>query len=202
MQRAVFIHHGGTWRTMQCRLCINLQWSLLVSVCVEAWRGWRWGRSRFLNSVCKDDSALFSRFLYDIHWHSTTSEPRYSTVNTQPSCPSGLLKSTSLLKEDGLAIVIQRRHYIVVLLYLYLWLRISMDVSWRWSAQQQGLDPQFLIPNGESFSILLRHVHFWTLDLWQWGKMTKIPFFSIFVEGYRDGIMRWIGFFLTLHEWI
>ncbi len=91
---------------------------------VEAWRGWRGGggRSRFLNSVCKDDSALFSRFLHDMQWHSTTSVPRYSTINTQLSCPGGLLKSSSLLKEDGLTIVIQRRHYVVVLLYLYLWL--------------------------------------------------------------------------------
>ncbi len=120
MQLAVYIHHGGTWKTMNCRLCINLLWSPLLSVCVWRPGGVGGGRSRFFNNLCKDDSALFSRFLYDIHWHSTTSEPRYCTVNTQPSCPGGLLKSSSLLKKDGLAIVIQRLHYIVVLLYLYL----------------------------------------------------------------------------------
>jgi hypothetical protein len=51
--------HEGTWRTMQCRLCI-------CSVCV--------GRGcypppppttrRFLTYLCKDDRVLFSRFLH------------------------------------------------------------------------------------------------------------------------------------------
>ncbi len=136
MQCAVYIHHGGTWRTMHCRLCINLLWSRLVSVCVKAWRGWGGEEPGFLNNLCiawcivlqvppwyllAFHSKKGTTFLYIYCLH----QYHDSTMNTQLSCPGGFLKSTSLLKEDGLAIVIQRRHGIVVLLYLYLWLRLS-----------------------------------------------------------------------------
>ncbi len=82
------------------------------------------GRSRFFNTLCKDDSAFVLQvplwYQLAFHYINTTIVPW--TLNTLLSCPGILLKSSSLLKEDGLAIVIQRRHDIVVLLYLYLWL--------------------------------------------------------------------------------
>ncbi len=53
---------GGTWRTMHCRLCINCYrtgYSECVCVC-----GYNPPPSLVGKNLCKDDSALFSRFLH------------------------------------------------------------------------------------------------------------------------------------------
>ncbi len=70
----IWLQHGGIWRTMHCRLCINWYRTGWVSVCVCN-GGEAVGviipsppPSRFRNNLCKDDSEFFSRFLHGIRY--------------------------------------------------------------------------------------------------------------------------------------
>ncbi len=66
----VLEHHGGTWREMHCRLCINFYGPVGGGGEVCVWGGGLLSPHSPSGSVkilCKDDSPLFSRFLYGVH---------------------------------------------------------------------------------------------------------------------------------------